>query len=201
MKRLFDIVFSLFALILLAPIMFFVAVSIKLISPKGSVVFVQRRQGLYGKEFQMYKFRTMHCGSEDNLNLVLESNSDLNSEYTNNFKLKNDPRVIPIVGNFLRKSSLDEIPQLFNVLKGDMTLIGPRPYLYDELVSYDKEKKLILTKKPGITGLWQVSGRNDLSFQKRVELDLEYVYKQSFLIDMKIFLKTFIVIFTQKGAY
>ena len=189
LKRFLDIVLSLFGLIILLPLFFLLALLIKIESPKGSPFFGQIRIGKGGREFKMFKFRSMYVGAEKRLDELLS----LNEVEGAMFKLKNDPRVTKL-GRFMRKLSLDELPQLLNVLLGDMSLIGPRPPLPREVemyTEYDKQRFLV---QSGCTGLWQVSGRNYLSFAQMVELDLEYIRTISLKQDIKIFVQTFRVI-------
>ena len=202
-KRLIDLSFGGILLFLSLPIMSLIAILIR-VSDGGCVIYKQRRLGLEGKEFTLYKFRTMKVNGEKELKEFLERNPEAAKEYKKYKKIKgNDPRVTTI-GKFLRKFSLDELPQLFNVLKGDMSLVGPRPYLKEELFSSEvngEEREKILSVKPGITGLWQVSGRNELTFKERIRIDLKYVEKVSLKEDFKILLKTLFVVLKGKGAY
>ncbi len=202
-KRLIDLSFGGILLFLSLPIMSLIAILIR-VSDGGCVIYKQRRLGLEGKEFTLYKFRTMKVNGEKELKEFLERNPEAAKEYKKYKKIKgNDPRVTT-VGKFLRKFSLDELPQLFNVLKGDMSLVGPRPYLKEELFSSEvngEEREKILSVKPGITGLWQVSGRNELTFKERIRIDLKYVEKVSLKEDFKILLKTLFVVLKGKGAY
>jgi len=202
-KRPFDIIFSLIALFLTFPIILVIALAIKL-TDKGPIFFKQKRLGLNGKEFYIYKFRTMYLDNEKILRNYLNKNPEARKEWENYRKLKKyDPRVTPI-GRFLRKFSLDELPQFFNILKGDMSVVGPRPYLPNEFEEYkisENIKKQILSVKPGITGLWQIETRNEATFMERIKYDLKYIQKQSFLLDIKIILKTIWVMLTGKGAY
>ena len=189
LKRFVDIIISLFGLIFLLPLFFLLALLIQLESPKGSPFFGQMRVGKGGRKFRMFKFRSMHLDAEKRLDELLP----LNEVEGAMFKLKNDPRVTKL-GGFMRKLSLDELPQLLNVLLGDMSLVGPRPPLPREVemyTEYDKQRFLV---KSGCTGLWQVSGRNNLSFAEMVELDLEYIRTISLKQDIKIFFQTFRVI-------
>jgi len=198
MKRAIDILVSLVALILLSPIFLIVSIMIKLDS-KGPVFFLQKRIGLNGKMFKLYKFRTMKLNADKELRAILEKDEAARKEYEENKKLENDPRITKI-GNFIRKLSIDELPQLINILKGEMTLIGPRPYLYREKKDMGKYYNKIITVKPGLTGLWQVSGRSNVSFKARLKLDEEYIDNISMKNDIKIFFKTFITIFKKEGA-
>ena len=171
-------------------------------SSRGPIFFRQKRIGLYNKPFYCLKFRTMHPEAEDLLNNLLEKNKEIKLEYEKNHKIKNDPRITPI-GKFLRKTSLDELPQLINVLRLEMSIVGPRPIVKAEVKKYNKNFKKVVSIKPGITGLWQVSGRNNLSYEKRVFLDLIYVKDINFLLDIRIIIRTIGVIFFpgDKGSY
>lgn len=197
-KRLFDITVSFLALILLLPLFAVIAILIKLDS-KGPVLFLQKRIGENGKMFKLYKFRTMHLNADKKLRQILAEDEEARKEYEINKKLENDPRITKI-GKFIRKMSADELPQLFNILIGDMTFVGPRPYLYREKKDMGESYNKIIMVKPGLTGLWQVSGRSDVSFEERLKLDEEYLEKVSLITDIKIFLKTFIIIFKKEGA-
>lgn len=189
-----DLFFTLIAIILGSPIFLIIAIGIKLEDSKGSIFFKQERIGKDGKPFLMYKFRSMYHGSE----ALLDSLKQKNEMSGHMFKMKNDPRITK-VGAIIRRLSLDELPQLVNVLKGDMCLVGPRPALkneYEKYTVYDRQRTQV---KPGCTGLWQVSGRNKLTFEEMVELDIYYIKHQSFKLDFKIILQTFKE-FTYKGS-
>jgi exopolysaccharide biosynthesis polyprenyl glycosylphosphotransferase len=195
-KRAFDIAFSGTALLCGLPLLVMIAMAIKLGS-KGPVFYRQERIGLNGEPFEMIKFRTMLAGAD----AMVEDLAHLNeSDSGVLFKIRKDPRVTPI-GRFLRKFSLDEIPQFINVLKGDMSVVGPRPPLGCEVVKYDHDTMRRLLVRPGITGLWQVSGRSDLSWEDSVRLDLFYVDNWSMMADLLIALKTLRVILNHSGAY
>ena len=203
LNRTFDIVFSIFAIVIFAPIMLIVALLIKLNSPDGPILFKQMRLGLEGKLFKVYKFRTMVPRAEEKLSNMIKEDSVLEKEYLTYRKLKHDPRIIPKIGNFLRKSSLDELPQFFNVLFGDMSIVGPRPYIKEEFFGYDSSLKrnIVTSVQPGITGYWQViPERHETTFDSRVDTDIEYIEKKSFLLDLKIIAKTFSVMILRKGA-
>ncbi len=188
MKTIFDKLFSLVAISLLSPI--FVSIFLVLLYPtEFSPFFVQERIGYKGRKFKMYKFRTMRKNAEKELENILKKNPLLQKEWSENFKLKDDPRIIPF-GKFLRKTSLDELPQLFNVLKGDMSIVGPRPIVTEEVSKYGKSFEFYKLVKPGITGLWQVSGRSRLSYKERVRLDKKYISECSFKLDLIILFKT-----------
>ena len=196
LKRGMDVIGATLGLICLSWLFLIVAILIKLEDPTGTVFFKQIRVGKNGKKFYMYKFRSMVSNAEEQLKDLLKYNEIEGAM----FKLKNDPRVTKI-GRFIRKTSVDELPQLWNVLKGEMSLVGPRPPLPREVKqysTYDKQRLLVL---PGCTGLWQVSGRNNLSFKEMVELDLEYIKVRSLSLDIKIILKTFIIIVKNNDAF
>jgi lipopolysaccharide/colanic/teichoic acid biosynthesis glycosyltransferase len=195
-ERLFDVLVASAAMILLAPLFAAVAILIKLKSP-GSVFFSQVRCGQNGRPFQCYKFRTM----VPNAHWVLEQDDELRASYANSWKLVRDPRVTPI-GRILRKTSIDELPQLWNVLKGDMSIVGPRPVQPEELVKlYANHSHLVTSVRPGMTGLWQVSGRSSLTYAQRIALDVHYVQRRSFLFDVKILLLTIPAVILAKGAH
>jgi exopolysaccharide biosynthesis polyprenyl glycosylphosphotransferase len=194
-KRLLDIGSTMFGIILLSPVFIVTAIAIKFDS-KGSVFFAQERLGQKGKYFKMYKFRSMVVDAEQLLK-QLESQNEVSGHM---FKMKNDPRITKI-GKLIRKTSIDELPQLFNVLKGDMSLVGPRPPLPREVSEYDKWQDLRLSVRPGITGLWQVSGRNDIGFEEMVSLDLKYIRERSLSYDIKIILKTVPVLLGDSKAF
>lgn len=195
-KRAIDIIGSFCGLIVLSILFVIIALFIKLEDPKGKVFFKQLRVGKDGKEFYMYKFRSMASDAEERLKELLA----LNEVSGAMFKMKDDPRVTK-VGRFIRKTSLDELPQLFNVFRGDMSLVGPRPPLpreVEEYTSYDRQRLLVV---PGCTGLWQVSGRSNVGFDEMVELDLTYISNRSLYFDIKIIIKTFFLLFGSKNAY
>ncbi len=196
-----DFVFSFLLIILLFPIFLIIGILIKLNS-KGSIIYIQKRIGKHNTSFSCYKFRTMKPKAKYILKELLVQNKDIKNEFENTRKLVNDPRITEI-GKLLRFTSLDELPQIFNVLKGDMSFIGPRPIVKSEIKKYGKDFKKAFSIKPGISGLWQVSGRNNLSYSKRVDLDIFYAKHINFFLDLKIFIKTLIVILIpfNKGAF
>jgi len=199
-KRLFDIFFSLLTLALLSPLFLFIAVIVKCSSP-GKIFYKQKRIGRGGVPFFCYKFRTMYQDADAKLSTILKSSPHLAKEWKENHKLKNDPRVTP-VGHFLRKTSLDELPQFFNALKGDLSIVGPRPVVQEEIETHFKEKAAkILSIRPGITGKWQVTGRSNISYSKRIRLEEEYIDKHSFSLDLKLIFKTVPKMIFSKGAY
>ena len=195
LKRLIDIVGSGLGILILIPVFLIIGILIKLEDPKGSVFFSQKRNGLNGKEFNMYKFRSMVHNAED----LLESLMSKNEMDGPVFKIKYDPRSTKI-GKFIRKTSLDELPQLFNVLKGDMSLVGPRPPIPREVIQYNKYQYQRLLVKPGITCYWQISGRNNIDFDEWVELDLKYIKERNLFKDIYIILMTLPVLLGDKNA-
>ncbi|GLX67687.1 sugar transferase [Paenibacillus glycanilyticus] len=195
-KRGFDLIAASVGLILLSPLFLIVALLIKLENPKGSVFFYQTRVGRNEQPFKMFKFRSMVANAESMLDNLLNQNEIQGAM----FKMKEDPRITK-VGKFIRKTSIDELPQLWNVIRGDMSLVGPRPALPREVNEYTSYDKLRLKVQPGCTGLWQVSGRNELSFNEMVELDLRYIEERGFLLDLKLVLLTVKVMFGSKNAY
>lgn len=200
LKRMFDVFFSLIILTFAFPIFIFIALAIKLTS-KGRSVYSQERIGRGGKPFKCYKFRTMYPDADKRLKELLSSDDKLRREWDIFHKLKNDPRITPF-GMFLRKTSLDELPQFWNVLKGDLSVVGPRPVVRAEIDKYIKDKaQTILTIRPGLTGPWQVSGRSDISYQQRIEMDEYYVENHSLLWDVWLIIKTIPAMLTSKGAY
>jgi lipopolysaccharide/colanic/teichoic acid biosynthesis glycosyltransferase len=200
-KRLFDIAFSLSVLILFFPLYLILALLIS-ISSDGPIFYLQERVGKNYRRFKCIKFRTMVTDADEILSRMIETSPELHQEFTSNFKLKQDPRVTKI-GHFLRITSLDEFPQFWNVLKGDMSVVGPRPLVVKELPKYGHHIEQVLTIRPGITGLWQVSGRNDIPYPRRVQIDLYYVKCRNFWLDLGIILKTIYVVILpgNKGAY
>ena len=199
MKRIVDLLAGIIGMIILIPLMLIIKIANIFTKDKASIFFVQNRIGKDGKIFKMYKFMTMIIGAEEELEKLLIENEDLRNEYELNKKIKDDPRVTKI-GKFLRKTSLDEFPQFINILKGEMSLVGPRPYLKREKKDIGKDYYKIIEMTPGLTGLWQVSGRSNISFEERVKLDMEYYKKNSFWGDMKILLKTITAVLNKKGA-
>jgi len=199
-KRIFDLLFTLIVLVLGAPVFFFCAAAVKLSSP-GPVLYAHSRVGRNGKAFGCLKFRTMHFDADVRLKALLASNPLLMQEWKTYYKLKADPRITPI-GKWLRKTSLDELPQFINVFKGDMSLVGPRPLTQDEVVHYVKDKaEKILSVRPGLTTLWIVRGRNRFTLQERIQLEEFYVDNRSFWLDLRLILQTAIRMIFPKGAY
>ena len=198
-KRIFDITATVIGGILILPIVAIVAVLIYLDSP-GPIVFGHKRVGLGGKEFPCYKFRSMVPNAQEALEIYLKENPEAREEWERDFKLKDDPRVTKI-GKFLRKTSLDELPQLWNVLIGDMSLVGPRPIVRAEVEKYGEYINDFYLVPPGITGVWQVSGRSDTTYEERVLMDSWYVHNWSIWIDIVYLVKTVLAVFKGKGAY
>ncbi|WP_171231075.1 sugar transferase [Ruegeria sp. HKCCA6707] len=198
-KRTFDTVMALFALASTAIIFLIVASVIPLLT-RSSPIYRHERIGFSGRRFSCLKFRTMHIDADEKLAKHLAEDASAAAEFAKYRKLSKDPRIIPVVGNFLRKTSLDELPQLFNVLSGDMSIVGPRPITEPEFEMYGKGQHFYVQARPGITGLWQVSGRNERTFKERVEIDCQYVGNWSFKRDLAIFFKTPFVVLTGRGA-
>lgn len=200
-KRLFDVSFSLLVLILFSWLYLLLALLIALSSP-GPIFYVQERVGKNYKRFGCLKFRTMVENADEVLTHMMTASPQLRQEFEDNFKLKRDPRITAI-GNFLRVTSLDEFPQFWNVLKGDMSVVGPRPLVPEELSKYGRHIDKVLTIRPGITGLWQVSGRNDIPYPRRVQIDVYYVNCKTFWLDLLLIVKTIGVVIAPKdnGAY
>ena len=196
LKRFFDIVLSLLALIVLMPFFVILAIIIKITSP-GPIFFVQTRVGYFGRHFRFYKFRSMYQDAEQRKQALLAQNQSADGVI---FKMKHDPRITPI-GRIIRKTSIAELPQFFNVLFGDMSLVGPRPPLPAEVQQYTLEDRKRLNVKPGLTCLWQIRGRSDIPFKEQVKLDKEYIQSNSLWQDLKILIQTIPAIISGKGAY
>ena len=195
-KRILDVVISLITLILLSPLLITLGLLIKQES-NGPALFKQQRVGLYGKTFTMFKFRSMSQDAQAQRN-KLEQHNEMSSGVL--FKIKNDPRITPL-GKIIRKTSIDELPQLINVLRGEMSLVGPRPALPNEVSQYSFNDRTRLNVLPGITCLWQVMGRSEIPFEQQVKLDLKYIKKQSLLFDVSLLLNTIPAVIKAKGAY
>ncbi|MEB3199175.1 MAG: sugar transferase [Synechococcaceae cyanobacterium] len=200
-KRGGDILFASAVLTLGAPVYLLLAALVKATS-KGPVFYVQQRVGRDYRSFGCIKFRTMRPDADQVLSKLLAESPELEAEFINDFKLKDDPRITR-VGKFLRRSSLDELPQFINVLRGEMSVVGPRPIVRQELPRYGRNMDEVLAVRPGLTGLWQVSGRNNLAYQKRVRLDVHYARQRTFGLDLRIILRTVSVILDprDRGAY
>ena len=194
-KRVMDIVLSFIGLVLLSPILLLVSLFIK-IDSKGPIFFKQKRIGINGTEFEMFKFRSMVVNAEE-LKAKLEEKNEMSGPM---FKIADDPRITK-VGRFIRKTSIDELPQLWNVIKGDMSLVGPRPSLPKEVAQFEPWMRKRFEVKPGLTCFWQVGGRNNIDFEEWMKLDIKYVKERSLLLDAKLIFKTFFVLFGDENAH
>lgn len=197
--RILDIGVASCALIFLAPLMLVVACLVYLVDP-GPIFFAHRRMGKDGMTFPCLKFRSMVTDAEARLQHLLASDPEARAEWARDYKLRCDPRITPI-GNFLRKSSIDELPQLFNVLRGEMSIVGPRPIVEGEIERYGRYFSEYSRVKPGITGLWQVSGRNNVSYRRRVALDVSYARNKSVVLDLRILALTVPAVFMARGSF
>lgn len=195
-KRALDLLIATIALIILSPLLLTIAALIK-IESSGSALFKQERVGLNGMPFVMWKFRSMNCDAETQKARLQQDNE---MEKGVLFKIKKDPRITR-VGAVIRKTSIDELPQLFNVIKGDMSLVGPRPPLPSEVSEYSRADRLRLTVAPGITCLWQISGRSDIPFEQQVKLDIQYIEQQSIIFDLLVLIRTIPAVLKARGAY
>lgn len=194
-KRVFDIVWSLIGLIVLSPVFIILSILVKTTS-EGPVFFAHKRVGKGGKTIKIYKFRSMVTNAEE---LIKQFTPEQKAEYEKNYKLENDPRVTK-VGNFMRKTSLDELPQLINILKGDISIVGPRPVMDVETKIYGNYRNMLLSVKPGLTGFWAANGRSHTTYTRRRAMEIYYVKNRSVLLDLKIIFKTFISVFKREGA-
>lgn len=194
-KRIIDILGSLIGIILLSPIFFIVAILIR-IESNGPVIFSHERIGQCGIKFKMYKFRSM---KSDSAEIFKRFTPEQKKEFEKNFKLEDDPRITQI-GDFLRKTSLDELPQLLNIFFGDMTIVGPRPIVEKEIVKYGENASKLFSLKPGLTGFWQANGRSDTTYEERVEMDMYYIDNESLWLDIKIIFQTIAAVVKKKGA-
>jgi exopolysaccharide production protein ExoY len=197
-KRALDLSGAVALALVFSPVLLFVGIAMK--RDGGDLLFRHTRVGRDGKPFQVYKFRTMVPDADKIFPSLLASNAQLREEWLRDHKLKNDPRVTRI-GKFLRSTSLDELPQLWNVLKGEMSLVGPRPITREELCKYGRAQRYYLAVRPGLTGLWQISGRNDCGYRRRVAMDRHYTSKASLLTDLVVLSKTVLVVVGRRGAY
>ena len=199
-KRTIDAIGALIGIIILIPATIIIYLARKILKEdKGPLFYEQLRYGKNGKVFRLYKFRSMCIGADKKLKEYLENNEEARKEFEKTHKLQNDPRITKI-GNFLRKSSLDELPQMINILKGDMSFVGPRPVVEKEVEEYGTNKDKFLSVRPGLTGYWQVNGRSNTTYEERMEMELYYVDNCSLWLDIKIFFKTFITVFKKEGA-
>ncbi len=198
-KRIFDIFFSLAVLLLGAPVFVLCAIAVKCSSP-GSIFYADPRLGKGGKQFDCFKFRTMHLDAKVRLDELLANNTHLLYEWKKHYKLKNDPRITS-VGRWLRKTSLDEIPQFFNVLRGEMSLVGPRPLTLYEAEELQEKAAKVISVRPGLTSLWAVSGRSNFTFRERIALEELYIERQTFWLDLRLIAQTAAQMFFPTGAY
>lgn len=198
-KRAIDIIGSIIGIILLIPITIAIYLANLISKDKGPIFYTQERYGKDGKIFKMYKYRSMVVGADEKLEKYLAENEDARKEYQKYKKLKDDPRVTK-VGDFIRKTSIDEFPQFINVLKGEMTLVGPRPYLPKEREDINGFFNYITSVKPGVTGFWQVNGRSDVTFVDRLEMDMNYYYNHTLKLDIKIIKQTVEKLVKREGA-
>ncbi|MEG2289460.1 MAG: sugar transferase [Clostridium sp.] len=194
-KRIIDIIGSLAGLIVLSPVFLILSIIVRWDS-KGPIFFAHDRLGEKGNIIKIYKFRTMVINAEELLNNL---SSEQKKEFAENFKLENDPRITK-VGNFLRKSSLDELPQLLNILTGELSIVGPRPIVEKEIENYGIYGDKLLMVKPGLTGNWQANGRSDTTYEERVQMDMDYIDNRSIWMDIKIIFKTFTAVIKKQGA-
>lgn len=194
-KRIFDMIASAIAIIILSPVFVILFICIKLDS-KGPAIFAHNRVGEFGRIIKVYKFRTMVINAEEILNNFTPEQKE---EFEKNFKLENDPRITKL-GNFLRKTSLDELPQLFNILFGNMSIVGPRPITKKEIKKYDEFAEKLFTVKPGLTGYWQANGRSDTTYEERVQMDMYYIDNRSVSLDIRIIFKTIGSVLKKEGA-
>lgn len=197
LKRLFDIIVSGLSLIILSPIFLLIVILIR-IDSKGKAFYKHKRIGKNGNPIHLYKFRSMYSDSNERLEKMLKD-PEIRKEWEENFKLENDPRITKI-GNILRKTSLDELPQLLNILRGDMSIVGPRPVIDSEIGKYGEDKEKFLSVTPGLTGWWACNGRSCTSYEDRKKLELYYVEHRSISLDLKIIFKTFISVIKRDGA-
>ena len=198
-KKIFDIFIGLIGLVFLIPLTLIVFLLNAFSGDFGPVFYKQKRIGKNGKHFWIYKYRSMVKNADKKLQEYLESNPEAKKEYEENWKLENDPRITKI-GKFLRKSSLDEMPQVINLLNGTMSVVGPRPVVDKEIDKYGKNKERFLSVLPGLTGYWQVNGRSSTNYESRIKLDMYYVDNRSLWLDFKIFARTFGAVFEKRGA-
>lgn len=194
-KRVIDVILASVALILLSPLFAIIAIAIK-IDSKGPVFFAHKRIGKNGKIIKLYKFRSMVINAEE---LIKSFTPEQMKEYKENYKLTNDPRITK-VGKFLRKTSLDELPQLINIINGDLSIIGPRPVIADELEKYGTNKDKFLSVTPGLTGYWAANGRSNTTYEQRIEMELYYIDNLSLKMDIKVFFKTILSVVKKEGA-
>jgi lipopolysaccharide/colanic/teichoic acid biosynthesis glycosyltransferase len=199
-KRAIDIIGAIIGIILLIPTIILVYIARKILKEdQGPLFYKQLRYGKNGKIFRLYKFRSMCINADKKLKEYLDNNEDAKNEFEKTHKLQKDPRITKL-GNFLRKTSLDELPQMINILKGEMSFVGPRPVISEEVEEYGVNKDKFLSVTPGLTGYWQVNGRSNTTYEERMLMELYYVENCSLWLDTKIFFKTFITVFKKEGA-
>lgn len=199
-KRAIDIIGAIIGIILLIPTIILVYIARKILKEdQGPLFYKQLRYGKNGKIFRLYKFRSMCINADKKLKEYLDNNEDAKNEFEKTHKLQKDPRITKL-GNFLRKTSLDELPQMMNILKGEMSFVGPRPVISEEVEEYGVNKDKFLSVTPGLTGYWQVNGRSNTTYEERMLMELYYVENCSLWLDTKIFFKTFITVFKKEGA-
>lgn len=199
-KRAIDIIGAIIGIILLIPTIILVYIARKILKEdQGPLFYKQLRYGKNGKIFRLYKFRSMCINADKKLKEYLDNNEDAKNEFEKTHKLQKDPRITKL-GNFLRKTSLDELPQMLNILKGEMSFVGPRPVISEEIEEYGVNKDKFLSVTPGLTGYWQVNGRSNTTYEERMLMELYYVENCSLWLDTKIFFKTFITVFKKEGA-
>lgn len=199
-KRTIDVIGSLVGMVLLVPATIAIYIAQKISKEDNGPLFYKHiRYGKNGKQFRLYKFRSMCMNADEKLKEYLKSNEEARKEFEENQKLQHDPRITKL-GNFLRKTSLDELPQMLNILKGEMSFVGPRPVVKREIEKYGESKEKLLSVKPGLTGYWQVNGRSNTTYEERMNMELYYVDNCSLWLDIKIFFKTFIAVFKKEGA-
>ena len=199
LKRFIDIIGSIVGIVCLIPLTIIIWIANLIVKDNGPIFYTQERIGKNGKIFKMYKYRSMVVGADEKLKEYLEKNEEARKEYAEYKKLKNDPRITKI-GAFLRKTSLDEFPQFINILKGEMSLVGPRPYLPREKEEINGFFNYIMSCKPGLTGFWQVHGRSDVTFTDRLDMDMRYYYNHNLKMDIKILKDTFVNVVRKEGA-
>ena len=199
LKRFIDIIGSIVGIVCLIPLTIIIWIANLIMKDNGPIFYTQERIGKNGKIFKMYKYRSMVVGADEKLKEYLEKNEEARKEYAEYKKLKNDPRITKI-GAFLRKTSLDEFPQFINILKGEMSLVGPRPYLPREKEEINGFFNYIMSCKPGLTGFWQVNGRSDVTFTDRLDMDMRYYYNHNLKMDIKILKDTFVNVVKKEGA-
>jgi exopolysaccharide production protein ExoY len=198
-KRVSDVVMAFVALLLVGPVILLICVAVKL-QDGGPALFAHRRVGQGGRFFNCLKLRTMYEDSDERLRKILETSQSARDEWARDHKLRSDPRVTPI-GRILRRTSLDELPQIFNIMAGDMSVVGPRPIVEDEVRRYGRYINEYCSVKPGLTGLWQISGRNDMNYRRRVAMDVVYCRGKSMALDFRIIVMTIPAVLTGRGCY